>query len=729
MFYPKLNASLELVTDASNSAAGAVLHQVVDGAHQPLAFFSKKFSSVEAKKSAFDRELLAIFLTLKHYNWLLGQDFTIVTDHKPLTHALSMKNPTPQQSRWLSYIAEFNVQIKHVAGADNVVADHLSRSLNMIQGNESENDVLLAQEQVKDPELQEFFKHTTQQLVEFGSKGNVHFRDRFLRPFVPKGLRLQVFQDLHNLSHPGINATIRLIKKDYVWPNMCTDIQTWAKNCLDCQKSKITRHTKSEIGQIPSTARFHTVHIDFVGPLPPCKGFSYLFTMIDRFTKWPEVMPVPDMTTQSAIQALMHGWVSRYGIPRVIISDRGAQFESKLWNSLMQQLNIKRKRTTSYHPACNGAIERFHRTLKTSLRAVGASPDWISALPLVLLGIRSSINKEGFCPSQALYGSNLELPTHFFSPLPPTEDTMSDSYLKRLYTQISQFSAPNRKHPNTTYIPKDLSSATHVWVRNHTFANTFSPRYKGPFKVIHKTDKVITIEQQNKTETISIDHCKPAFMTEEPAQHTQNGRTDKHTDRDMDKLTRAQQHAPHLVDTHAHSATHSDQQMHAPNANAKSHSDKQMHTHTDTQTHRHTDTDTRSRITPWDLENLQPDQIFSAKFKNYPNWPVIIVDAALTPLANQRKLRDEVPVRLLGCNTFKYISKRSLSPYTKPAYIPDIYCNEAFLHASELIKGLELALIQPSKNLETNPLPSAPSKRVRFNPNLSQTRFFIGSAN
>ncbi|MCP4996891.1 MAG: transposase family protein, partial [Gammaproteobacteria bacterium] len=205
------------------------------------------------------------------------------------------------------------------------------------------------------------------------------------------------------LSHPGPTATTRLLKKDYVWPNMSRDIKNWTGNCLDCQRAKVGRHTKTPIGEIPTTARFHTVHVEFVGPLPPCTRFRYLFTTLHRSTRWPEVIPVSDMTTESAVQALMHGWIGRYGILQVLISDRGAQFESQLWSLLMDRLNITRNRTTAYHPASNGAIERFHRSLKSSLRASCKTPDWVSALPLVLLGIRTSLNNEGFSPAQALY--------------------------------------------------------------------------------------------------------------------------------------------------------------------------------------------------------------------------------------------------------------------------------------------------------------------------------------
>ena len=125
---PDPAASLALTTDASLVAVGGVLtHDGPDGA--PIAFFSKKLSPAETKYSAFDRELLGVYLAIKHFRHMLeGRQFTVWTDHKPLCGALaSSAEKSPRQTRHLSYISEFSTDIKHVAGASNVVADVLSR--------------------------------------------------------------------------------------------------------------------------------------------------------------------------------------------------------------------------------------------------------------------------------------------------------------------------------------------------------------------------------------------------------------------------------------------------------------------------------------------------------------------------------------------------------------------------------------------------------------------------
>ena len=140
--------------------------------------------------------------------------------------------------------------------------------------------------------------------------------------------------------------------------------------------------------------RFDVVHIDLVGPLPPSKGFTYILTCIDRFTRWPEAIPLTSSSSEEITQALLNGWIARFGVPSKIVTGRGRQFESNLWNSLMSLLGTKRARTTAYHLQSNGMIEPFHRQLKTALKAQHNSTQWIDLLPLVLLGIRSAVKQD-----------------------------------------------------------------------------------------------------------------------------------------------------------------------------------------------------------------------------------------------------------------------------------------------------------------------------------------------
>jgi transposase InsO family protein len=127
--------------------------------------------------------------------------------------------------------------------------------------------------------------------------------------------------------------------------------------------------------------RFSHIHVDLVGPLPASEGATYIFTVIDRNTRWFEALPLCDISAKSCASVLIKDWFARYGMPAVITSDRGSQFTSALWDSLCSTLGIKHLQTTAYHPKANGLVERFHRRLKDVLRACLATFTWTARLP------------------------------------------------------------------------------------------------------------------------------------------------------------------------------------------------------------------------------------------------------------------------------------------------------------------------------------------------------------
>lgn len=158
LVHPVFDADTTLTVDASDIAVGGVLEQKVNNAWQPLAFFSKQLRKPEQRYSAFDRELLALYLAIRHFRYLLeARPFTAFTDHKPLTFAMSkVSEPwSARQQRHLCYISEFTTDIRHIAGKENVVADALSRPL-LSALHEGINYTDLAQAQAADTDFNPF---------------------------------------------------------------------------------------------------------------------------------------------------------------------------------------------------------------------------------------------------------------------------------------------------------------------------------------------------------------------------------------------------------------------------------------------------------------------------------------------------------------------------------------------------------------------------------------------
>ena len=379
-----------LSTDASQTAVGAVLQQYGNDQLQQLCFFSKRLQVAQTRYSTFGRELLAIYLAIKHFCHVLeGRHFVVLTDHKPLVYAFRAKpdRHSPREARQLDFIGQFTTDIRYLKGSLNKAADALSR---MHIGSISDtcfNLRALASAQSTDDELNDCRFSSSLQLRDMFFPGCdqpiiCDFSATNPRPFIPQPLRRAIFNQVHNLSHPSVRATRKLISTRYVLPSMNQDISRWAKECLPCQRSKVHRHTVSPTGHFPpNPARFGHIHIDIVGPLPICHGFTYIFTCVDRFTRWPVAVPVVDTQTQTIAQALLSSWIANFGTPATITTDRGAQFQSALFRELTRYLGVHHIRTTAYHPSANGLVERFHRQLKASIMARDNTASWSDALP------------------------------------------------------------------------------------------------------------------------------------------------------------------------------------------------------------------------------------------------------------------------------------------------------------------------------------------------------------
>ncbi|KAL7639599.1 UNVERIFIED_CONTAM: hypothetical protein RMT77_010100 [Armadillidium vulgare] len=239
----------------------------------------------------------------------------------------------------------------------------------------------------------------------------------------------------------------------------------------------------------------------------------------DRFTRWPEAILIPNITAETVAKAFLAHWVSRFGVPETITTDQGRQFESYLWRDFMSLLGTSRIRTSAYHPAANGMVERFHRQPKASLAAHPCRERWTEALPFVLLGIRSAMKEDLQCTSAELvYGSPLRLPGEFFYPsvFPASSDPYTSLSRPRQCSTSWKPSAP-RTHARThSFILKDLSTCTHAFIRLDAHRAPLQARYLGPYKVLSRRENTFLLQLPCRTELFSVDRLKPAFIEFSP---------------------------------------------------------------------------------------------------------------------------------------------------------------------------------------------------------------------
>ena len=228
--------------------------------------------------------------------------------------------------------------------------------------------------------------------------------------------------------------------------------------------------------------------------------------------------------------AMFHGWISRFGVPSIITSNRGTQFTSSLWSAICSLLKIKHNTTTAFHPQSNGMIERFHRRLKDSLPARLASSDWYEHLPWVLLGLRSALREDSATSaSEAVYGSELVLPNQFSS---TSLDLSSNQFFENLHSSMSGFRPVPVRHniPPSTNLPEQLPTSLRtcpmVFVRKDGHVPPLSPLYEGPYKVLERNLRTFRLQIGSRTDTVSTTRLKPAFTKDDelPALPPRHGR-------------------------------------------------------------------------------------------------------------------------------------------------------------------------------------------------------------
>ena len=515
--YPNKNNQIGLFTDASLLACGAVLQQQQGEDWVPLGFFSKTFNDKEKAASTFTRELTAIYKALHHFRHLVeGHSFNIYTDHMAIAKAMEKpyERPILKESRMLSFISQFDVNVIHIPGKDNQVADILSRPMGNLNSLSLEANIM-KEEIVKSQKNCEELKHI---LNSDSALKLVKIQDLYcniigatVRPYVPLEVRKKIFDAIHNMSHPGVIRSQKLIRERFVWPDIKRDIKNWCQQCNECQRNKVTKHNKSAVVPIDiETSKFSHIHMDIVGPLPLSDNFVYLLTMIDRFSNWTEAIPLKNIDTKTILDNFLGNWVSRYGVPESLTTDRGAQFSSHSFGEVLRQLGIKHIMTTAYNPRANSKIERFHRTLKVALRS-GPPEHWRYRLPMALLSLRSLYNESISCaPCNIVFGTSLRLPADILTRSQNSE-LQQNVYATELRKAMAQVLPPKATFtPLPGQIDLKLLSCDYVYVKNNAKKGLDS-QYLGPFKVLERYEKCFKLQLDKRIDTVSIDRLKSAF--------------------------------------------------------------------------------------------------------------------------------------------------------------------------------------------------------------------------
>ena len=408
-----------LAVDASSTGLGATISQ--NGNF--VACASRKLTGTESRYSQIEREFLALVFGMHRFRSLLiGQKFTVTTDHKPLLPFFrrSMDSIPLRIQRWMLALQPFDFHIEFISGKENCVPDGFSRNPVSFESYPEESAeytvcfVLtslpislrqVAEETASDPTcrllieaiqsgwhksykrtLPLFYQHRHELALKESS--GLCIVTRGARVFLPESLRGIVLQQSH-LSHAGIQKTKESLRAYVWWKGMAKDIENFVKRCQSCAKhQKVT--IRAPIEPIEASFPFEKLAIDLTGPSPLFDG-SVVLTVIDYYSRYPFAFPLRDGSTRSVIAALRMVF-SMFGLPASIVSDNGSTFVSSQFANFLSHLGIKHYRSSVYFPSSNGLVERFHRTFKHRLSRVReeGQDELQAAIDRVLFDIRSS---------------------------------------------------------------------------------------------------------------------------------------------------------------------------------------------------------------------------------------------------------------------------------------------------------------------------------------------------
>ena len=566
LIYPDFTKSFILDVDASDLCIGAVLSQKTEEGERVVAYASKMLTKAERRYCVTRKELLALVHFVKYFrHYLYGKRFLVRTDHGSLRWLMNFKNPEGQVARWIELLSSFDMKIEHRPGKTHKNADGLSRipcrqcgkveeegdsiaacsirqSVNVAIDDTPIPDLKTAQSETRDISLVKGWVESCERpkwhslsseswfvksLVNQWNRLAVH-NDMLVRrwdvlgtnciywqavaPLSHRKVALKYAHDIKASGHLGIKKTLSRLRQKYYWPGLQNDVKLYVGGCEKCFKLKGPNPTKKAPMQVVRSGfPMERLATDILGELPVTdNGNKYILVISDYFTKWTESFPMPNMESKTCAKLLVEEVVSRFGVPNVIHSDQGRQFESRLFKDMCELLQIEKTRTTPYHPQSDGMVERFNRTLCTMLSTFveDNQRNWDTLLPYVMMAYRSTEHETtGMSPNMLMLGRETTIPLDIIYEMPPCLKPRERNEwvwelrenLESVHTFVRQntgnaVSRQKRYHDQkTNYEQLEISDNVYVLfpVRKSGMSPKLTSFWKGPYKIMSKLSDVL----------------------------------------------------------------------------------------------------------------------------------------------------------------------------------------------------------------------------------------------
>ncbi len=392
---------IKLAVDASPYGVGAVIsHSMPNGTERPIAFASRTLHKSEKNYAQIEKEALAIVYGVKKFHqYLYGRKFQLLTDHQPLTSILGPKKGIPSLAaarlqRWALLLSAYSYDICYKPTKEHCNSDGLYRlPLPTNEGLPSEEGVTvfnIGQFQALPVTFKEIKTATRRdptlsKVISYVLNGWPNQPTEDMRPFfrrkeeyttengcllwgtrvvIPKSLQDRLLRSLHE-NHPGTTRMKALARSYFWWAGLDKDIEDLGKSCEACQADQPNPPVAPLHPWVWPDSPWTRIHVDYAGPFLG----KMFFVVVDAHSKWPEVSIMSTSSTSQKTIDILRSLFARYGLPQQLVSDNGPQFTSKEFEQFVRANGVRHIKSAPYHPASNGQVERFIRTMKRSLRA------------------------------------------------------------------------------------------------------------------------------------------------------------------------------------------------------------------------------------------------------------------------------------------------------------------------------------------------------------------------
>lgn len=508
---PNFEEPFFIQTDASDVGVGSVLFQRIDGAEHPIAFASRALTSAERKYSSTERELIAILHGIEKFRgYVEGTKFTVITDCSSLTWLHRLREPTGRLSRWCLRLAQFDFDVQHRPGTQNVIPDALSRNVSLIDITTLTPDewylTMIAKVNSFPDQYPDFrvmnnclYKHLPSILPNTSNVPD-------WKLVIPTDNRQPILQQMHDsptAAHMGISKTRSRISEFYYWPKMRQSVSRYVKDCQICaaQKSENVARPGFMGAEKNISFPFQAISMDLLGPFPKSKkGNQYVFVVTDYFTKFVLVQPLRKATTSPMIKFLREQVFLIFGVPEIVIFDNGAQFTSKEFRKFLDEFSIRKVWFNArYHPQVN-PTERVNRVLVTAISSYISDNQrvWDEKLPEIALALRlAKHDATEISPAYLVFGRHVPVSGDFYSSSATSNDfqvknnlfwAKEMSALPELYSEVKErlhkAYERNAKYYDLRKRPLRFELGDTVWKRTYylsdatkNFSKKLAPKY------------------------------------------------------------------------------------------------------------------------------------------------------------------------------------------------------------------------------------------------------------